>query len=754
MTWIDWCITIIPMAALIWMAFYSRRYARGVVDYLAAGRIAGRYVISVGDLTAGLSVITLVAGCEQNYQTGFAVGFWGAVTAPVGVFIALTGYCMYRWRETRCLSMGQFLEMRYGSKFFRVFCATLRTIAEMVTNAIGPAIATNFFIYYLGLPHKIMICGVNLPCYAIIVALCLILALMFILPGGRISLLITDCVQGLLCYPVFVVIVGYIILNFSWTYDIAPVMWNRVPGQSFMNPYDVSELRDFNIFALIVSLCGSVLNRAGWIGNDTSGAAKTPHEQKMAGVLGSWRNGFSWMMILLLAIVVIVFMTSPHFVGKNRFDTNSTEIRQELSAKVLEEAIPNDEALRAKIIAKVKEVPSRVTQEYIDSPNSQQKNLDTPYFDTVRQELGDTPEGRYQFQKFRSLYQQMMMPTVVAKIFPVGMLGLFCLLMVMLLISTDDSRIFNASSTLMQDVILPMFKGHLPQAKHLLYLRLMTIGVAVFFLIVSLFFAQLDYINMFTTIMCSLWLGGAGPIMVFGLYSRFGNLTGAWCAIIFGSGTSLAGLILQRTWALNVYPFLEKMGWVEGLNNFLVTVSSPFNPWIEWSMDPVKFPINSFEIYFISMILSVGGYVIGSYLTYKPYDLDKLLHRGKYADGPEPVKEKWTLRNIFSKIIGITPEYTRGDKIIAYSVFFYSVVYSVGIIFFGIVIWNAIWPWPHSWWTVQFFITTLLIPGIVGVISTIWFMIGGSIDAIQLFRDLKKRVEDPNDNGQILNDEK
>lgn len=754
MTWIDWCITIIPMAALIWMAFYSRRYARGVVDYLAAGRIAGRYVISVGDLTAGLSVITLVAGCEQNYQTGFAVGFWGAITAPVGVFIALTGYCMYRWRETRCLSMGQFLEMRYGSKFFRVFCATLRTIAEMVTNAIGPAIATNFFIYYLGLPHKIMICGVNLPCYAIIVALCLILALMFILPGGRISLLITDCVQGLLCYPVFVVIVGYIILNFSWTYDIAPVMWNRVPGQSFMNPYDVSELRDFNIFALIVSLCGSVLNRAGWIGNDTSGAAKTPHEQKMAGVLGSWRNGFAWMMILLLAIVVIVFMTSPHFVGKNRFDTNSTEIRQEFSAKVLEEAIPDDEALRAKIIAKVKEVPSRVTQEYIDSPNSQQKNLDTPYFDTVRQELGDTPEGRYQFQKFRSLYQQMMMPTVVAKIFPVGMLGLFCLLMVMLLISTDDSRIFNASSTLMQDVILPMFKGHLPQAKHLLYLRLMTIGVAVFFLIVSLFFAQLDYINMFTTIMCSLWLGGAGPIMVFGLYSRFGNLTGAWCAIIFGSGTSLAGLILQRTWALTVYPFLEKMGWVEGLNNFLVTVSSPFNPWIEWSMDPVKFPINSFEIYFISMILSVGGYVIGSYLTYKPYDLDKLLHRGKYADGPEPVKEKWTLRNIFSKIIGITPEYTRGDRIIAYSVFFYSVVYSVGIIFFGIVIWNAIWPWPHSWWTVKFFITTLLIPGIVGVISTVWFMIGGSIDAIQLFRDLKKRVEDPNDNGQILNDEK
>ena len=750
MSWIDWCIVAIPMILLIGVSIYSRKYARGVVDFLAAGRIAGRYVLSVGDMTAGLSVITLVAGCEQNYQTGFAVGFWSAITAPVGVFMALTGYCMYRWRQTRCLSMGQFLEMRYGSKFFRIFCAALRTVAEMVTNAIGPAIATNFFIYYLGLPHQVMICGINLPCYGIIVFLCLCLAMVFIWPGGRISLLITDCVQGLLSYPIFVVIVGYIILTFSWSQDIAPVMWNRVPGQSFMNPYDISQLRDFNIFALIVSLLGGVLNRAAWIGNDTSGAGKTPHEQKMAGVLGAWRNGFAWMMILLLAIVVIVFMTSPKYAsGNDNFKVSSTQVRQELSAKVLEEAVPNA-AVRTKIMTAIEKIPSTQTAADMTKPLSQQSNMDTPYFDTVRAELGDSPEGRHQFQKYRSLYHQMMMPSVVSKIFPVGMLGLFCLLMVMLLVSTDDSRIFNASSTLMQDVLLPLFKGHLNPKKHLLYLRLMTVGVAVFFLIVSLFFTQLDYINMFTTIMCALWCGGAGPIMVCGLYSRFGNLTGAWCAIIFGSGTSLLGLIFQRNWALTVYPFLEEMGWIDGLNTFLVTVSSPFNPWISWSMDPVKFPINSFEIYFISMVLSVGGYVIGSYLTYKPYNLDKLLHRGEYSDGHIVERQSWTLRNIFSKIIGITPEYTTGDKVIAYSVFFYSVVYSVGIIFFMIVIWNLISPWPKNWWTVKFFITTLLVPGIVGIVSTVWFLIGGIRDARRLFIDLEKRVEDPNDNGQIL----
>ena len=185
-------------------------------------------------------MISLVANAEQFYQTGFAVSFWGAVTAPLGIFMALTGYCLYRWRETRCLSLGQFLELRYGSRFFRVFCAALRTIAELITNAIGPAIATNFFIYYLGLPHRITVMGINLPCYVIIVTLCLCLALVFIWPSGRISLLITDTFQGLLSYPIFVIIVGYIILNFSWTNDIAPVMLNRVSGQSFLRRFGAS----------------------------------------------------------------------------------------------------------------------------------------------------------------------------------------------------------------------------------------------------------------------------------------------------------------------------------------------------------------------------------------------------------------------------------------------------------------------------------------------------------------------------------
>ena len=55
-------------------------------------------------------------------------------------------------------------------------------------------------------------------------------------------------------------------------------MADRVSGESFLNPYDLSSLRDFNLFALIVTLMTQVLNQASWLGAGSSTAGRTPHE--------------------------------------------------------------------------------------------------------------------------------------------------------------------------------------------------------------------------------------------------------------------------------------------------------------------------------------------------------------------------------------------------------------------------------------------------------------------------------------------
>ncbi|HPY91181.1 MAG TPA: sodium:solute symporter, partial [Lentisphaeria bacterium] len=73
MQWFDWCIAVIPMIFVVGLAFYTRKYIKGVADFLAAGRVAGRYVLCVGDMASGLSVITIVALVEIKYQTGYAL---------------------------------------------------------------------------------------------------------------------------------------------------------------------------------------------------------------------------------------------------------------------------------------------------------------------------------------------------------------------------------------------------------------------------------------------------------------------------------------------------------------------------------------------------------------------------------------------------------------------------------------------------------------------------------------------------------
>ena len=226
----SWAIVIIPLVFILWLAFPCRKYIHDVADYLACGRVAGRYVISVGDLTAALSVITLVAMSERYYQTGLAMTFWYNVNVPLAIFLSLTGYCVYRFRQTKCLSCGQFFELRY-SRSFRIAAASIRTIAEMITNAIGPAVAVRFFIYFLGLPRKLNIFGLELPTYTILVGVLLLFALAIIWPAGRVSLLVTDCLQGIISYPIFVILTVFVLTEVSWFGDVAPVMLDRAPAE-------------------------------------------------------------------------------------------------------------------------------------------------------------------------------------------------------------------------------------------------------------------------------------------------------------------------------------------------------------------------------------------------------------------------------------------------------------------------------------------------------------------------------------------
>lgn len=745
MSYLDWAIVIFPLAFVLWMGFRSRQYIHGVADFLAAGRVCGRYVISVADLTGALAVVTLVAQVEANYKTGIAIGFWSNLIIPLGMLIGLTGYCTYRYRETRSLSIGQFLEMRY-SKSLRIFASALRTVSETICNMIVPAISARFFIYLLGLPHRISIFGFEVSTFALVIITVLILALFIIWCGGTVALIITDSIQALMCYPIFVIFVIFLLTNYSWFGEIAPVMADRTPNESFLDPYELGALRDFNLFALVVTILNQILNRASWIGAGVSTAGRTPHEQKMAGVLGSWRNGFSLVFYFLIGAMILTVMNHIHFAPQAR------EIRTTISVRVMDEIISAPETQKQMVEA-IAAIPVQEHRIGVDTPLSNDKNLDTPYLETVHNVLGHDAAGNAKFQEFRTLYHQLMLPVSIRDLLPVGLLGLFVLLMVMLMISTDDSRIFSGALTTVQDVILPLRKTPLSPEKHILLLRLASVGIGVMFFCGSFFMAQLDYINLFCVVTTSIWLGGAGPVMIGGLYSRFGTTAGAYASLITGVAISGGGVLLQRNWASYCYPFLERHGWVDTVGMAFETLSAPLAPYVVWQMNAVKFPINSNEIFFISMVLGIFFYCTVSFLTKKEsFNLERMLHRGIYSDTPAKTPIVPTKHKIWTKlvqVIGIDENYTRGDKIIAWSVFIYSFVYTFCGCFLAVIIWNWFFPWSIEYWSRYFLIVNLVIPCIVAAVSSVWFSIGGIIDLRRMFRDLAHRIDNPLDDGRV-----
>ena len=53
--------------------------------------------------------------------------------------------------------------------------------------------------------------------------------------------------------------------------------------------------------------------------------------------------------------------------------------------------------------------------------------------------------------------------------------------------------------------------------------------------------------------------------------------------------------------------------------------------------------------------------------------------------------------------------------------FLHSFGFSFGCCFLGTVVWNAIRPWPASWWGRYFVVVYFLVPCAVAVVSTVWF---------------------------------
>ena len=152
MIFVDWLIVFIVLAVMIFSVNLSKGLMKSVTDFLSAGRTAGRYLIAVSSGIAGLGAISVVMFLEMGYVAGFSLAWWGLSQGIIILMLTMSGWVIYRFRSTRCLTLAQFFEKRY-SRRFRIFTGIVAQlpVALSTTFELGRtgALSTIFIVFLL-----------------------------------------------------------------------------------------------------------------------------------------------------------------------------------------------------------------------------------------------------------------------------------------------------------------------------------------------------------------------------------------------------------------------------------------------------------------------------------------------------------------------------------------------------------------------------------------------------------------------------
>ena len=644
MHWIDWLMLAIPVAIVVITGLYAQRYMKSVAHFMSGGRLAGRYLLAVarGEMFAG--AVVFVAYFEIVAKAGFTFTWWRLLEAPVIIVIAATGFVIWRFRETRAMTLAQFFELRY-SKRFRVFTGTLAVVAGVFNFGIIPAIGARFFVYFLNLPSAVDLGFASVPTYVVLMAIFLGVSLFITLSGGLITELVTDCVEGIISQIFYLGIIVALLLTFSWT-QITEVLANRPTGESLLNPFDSRSIEDFNLWFVLMQILLGVYGTMAWQNNSAyNSAALTPHESRMSGVLGRWREMGRTTVIALLAVCAVTFLAHPDFAAQ--------------------------------------------AQAAVDQAST----------------IAD-PQAR----------QQMSVPIALSHLLPIGIKGALCAILLLGIFGGDSTHLHSWGGIFVQDVLVPLRKKPFETKQHIRALRLAACGVALFAFMFGCVFQQMDYIMMWWKVTMGIYVGGAGAAIIGGLYWKKGTTAAAWTALLTGSLLSVGGILAQK-----------------------------YLP---------DFPLNGMQISFFSALTAIALYVVVSLLTCREdYNMDRMLHRGRYAQISEEVEAVVQTAaakrpKFWQRAIGLDENFTRGDKWIAGGLtgwaMFWAAVMVIGSV------WNLISPWSTAAWSAYWFVAGLLVPIIITFVTGIWFTWGGIRDIRDLFARLRQTATNESDDGTVI----
>ncbi|MEM1108938.1 MAG: hypothetical protein AAGH99_09650 [Planctomycetota bacterium] len=211
---LDWMIVGAFGLLLLVIVVYTNRITKSVAGFLSSERCAGRYLLTIATSMAFVSAIGAVSTYENIYRSGISGKWWGLLMGPVGAILALSGWVIYRYRETRCLTMAELLEKRY-SRRFRIFAGFTAFVSGILNCAVFPLVTAHFMIYLLDLPTT-WGGSLGISTHFTVMLIMVSIGVTLALAGGQITIMVTDFFQGVIGTASIIAVIVFVLGFLGW----------------------------------------------------------------------------------------------------------------------------------------------------------------------------------------------------------------------------------------------------------------------------------------------------------------------------------------------------------------------------------------------------------------------------------------------------------------------------------------------------------------------------------------------------------
>ena len=312
MGWIQWTLIVTFLVGLSGSGWFCKRYVKGVGDWLVAGRGCGKYLGATAGEAASYGAITFLGMLQMAYVAGPVI--WLLLTIELLCFlaIAVTGWGIFRLRETRVLTINELLERRY-SRRLRIFCGFVCFVSGVLNMGIFPIVTGRFITYFCQLPLAFFVFGLGpIPTLPLVTAVLVFVAVLLCVFGGQVSLVLTDFIQWVIMTAMIIAIAvaAYLVVNWEL---ISQSIHAAADPVAMVNPLAPKANAPYGFWWLAMFTFQRFFIVLSWVPGSVRGqTATTPRESKLMWIMSQLRTVTN-IGILFAGVACFAYMTLPAF---------------------------------------------------------------------------------------------------------------------------------------------------------------------------------------------------------------------------------------------------------------------------------------------------------------------------------------------------------------------------------------------------------------------------------------------------------